>query len=224
MKILVCTLADKPYWPLARISVPNKAAYAARHGYDFLYYSRSWWPHYPTAMSKIGIINYNLQEYDWVFWTDADSIIMAPWIGLEYYIDPKMHLIGTSNQDGLNCGQLLIRSSAWSFGLLGTVTDSLPNYINHPHWEQAAINDFLGEGEPIQTTPAFGEFTADFRKPGELNRMVASGPQHGYKEMLDKFYDVWKPDDFILHFAGVGGERAPIRLQLMEHFIKLVEQ
>lgn len=35
MKILLLSLADEPFWPIADISNPNKFEYCELHGYDF---------------------------------------------------------------------------------------------------------------------------------------------------------------------------------------------
>lgn len=132
---------------------------------------------------------------------------------LESLLDDNKPLVIHSNQDGINTGQFIISNEMWSTNVIEAAFSVRDKFKNHPWFEQAALQTILKNHEDkIKVVD------------GSFNRMVSSGPEHGYKEMLDKFYAVWKQDDFILHFAGIGGERAPVRLQLMEHFIKLVEQ
>jgi hypothetical protein len=210
MKILIVTLADEPYWPLAEISVPNKASYAAKHGYDFLYISENWWPHYPASMSKMPVLANKREDYDWVFWTDVDSLIVNPERRLEDYILPsndQQCIIAYYNQDGLNCGQLLVSDSYVFDEIYRKFSKELDRWAKHPWWEQTALQEYTKD-KPYMA-----------KAPESFNRMVISGPEDNtLAKMIDKFQAVRRTDDFILHFAGIGGERAHIRQQLMEWY------
>ena len=73
MRIAIVTLYTDDIRSYATMSERNKRSYAARHGYDFFAYSRALDESRPPAWSKIPAILAHLPEYDWVFWTDADS-------------------------------------------------------------------------------------------------------------------------------------------------------
>ena len=210
MKILILTLADEPYWPIARISNPNKAAYAARHGYDFRAYSHSNDTRRPTSWSKLQLVANALEEYDWVFWTDADSLIMNSEMPLEYIIDKYADMIAAADENGLNTGQFLASPRAFDILIQADVKDE--EFMHHPWWEQAAIHAVLKEN------PQYRVKVVDQSK---LNRLVPSGPEHNtFEKMVNQVDSVWKRGDFILHFSGIGGERAPLRLALMEDYLE----
>jgi len=211
MKILIVTLADEPYWPLARISVPNKAAYAAKHGYDFLYISESWWPDWPTSMSKMPVIAHYFQDYDWVFWTDIDSLIINQSLPLEGFMGPvNGDLIVHANSDGINCGQMLVvGDSPWFADTYLKFCKDVDKWAQHPWWEQAAIQHYVKSANVGYVG-------------GEFNRMVRTGPEDNdiHKIMRKMDFQGFKKTDFIWHFAGIGGERAHLRLELMEELAK----
>ena len=84
-----------------------------------------------------------LANYDWVFWTDADSLIMNPSIPLEKLIDDRYFLIICKQSDHImiNSGQFLIKNDPISFKFLKDVYT--PNLINRGLYEQGAVNVVL---------------------------------------------------------------------------------
>lgn len=212
MKALVVTLADEAFWPLAKISVPNKAAYASRHGYDFRYYPRRLSKHFPASMSKIqAILDSQSEGYEWVLWTDADSLIVNQSLSLEYWTSQGGELIATFNEDGLNAGELLVQNTDPCRDMFENLEVTLHRWATNPWWEQAAIQQYIKDG-PVLMRDAGPSF----------NRMVVSGPtDNTLEKMVEKYEDARKSEDFILHFAGVSGERSHIRQELMEFYSKL---
>lgn len=219
MKILILTLADEPYWPIARISNPNKAAYAAKHGYDFRTYSHRLAEDLPASWSKLHILFDNFTGtgyYDWFFWTDADSLIMNSELKLEDLIgDTEATIIAAYDENGLNTGQFLIKNNFAGYDLIWRA-DGHREYVNHVWWDQPAIEAAILErgGDSVIMTV----------DPGLLNRTVPSGPQHNtFSKMIDQTNKVFEVNDFILHWSGCGGERAPLRLEMMKAFLEVAQ-
>jgi hypothetical protein len=141
--ISVLTLYDESFTSLAAISTPNKRRYAQRHGYDYLEQKGILDISRPPAWSKIRALLRHLADYDWIFWTDADSLIMNPALRLESFLDPGYDMVVSADPSGLNTGHFLLRRSDWSFSFL-EATYRQVQFIHHPWWEQMAILHLLG--------------------------------------------------------------------------------
>ena len=62
-----------------RLGAANKEDYARHHGYGFVAHDRSLDNRRPPAFSKLaGDRGTVAGRHDWVFWTDADSLVMNP--------------------------------------------------------------------------------------------------------------------------------------------------
>lgn len=69
------TFHKRPFQGLSEVVSPNKAAYAKRHGYQFIDASDVVDTSRPPSWSKILALKRHLRESDWLFWTDADSLV-----------------------------------------------------------------------------------------------------------------------------------------------------
>ncbi|ORX56562.1 hypothetical protein BCR36DRAFT_345800 [Piromyces finnis] len=62
------------------------------------------------------------QSYDWLFWVDGDVVLTNPNIQLKAFIPPDdkddIHLVITSDVNGLNAGVFLIRVHPWSIDFM----------------------------------------------------------------------------------------------------------
>jgi hypothetical protein len=190
MTITVLTLWDEHYAEVGAISGPNKRAYAARHGYDFMAESDRLDPARPTAWSKIALLRRQLPHCNWAFWTDADSLIMNGTLALEDLVATEADLILTHDHYGLNTGQFLVRNTAWSADFLAEVYAQI-QFVDHPWWEQAALAQVL-ERQPHS---AWHVAYIDQRR-------------------LNAYPSNYRPGDFLIHFAGLGRD-LPYLLQTM---------
>jgi hypothetical protein len=61
----------------------------------------------PASWSKIRAVKHHLQQYDWVFWVDADTLITNSSKKLESLLPDKHHpdLILTKDPGGFNAGE-----------------------------------------------------------------------------------------------------------------------
>jgi len=97
-KIAIVTLYDKNYKEFAQYSVPNKLRYAKIHNYDLIVFDDAIDKTRPPQWSKIKAIQSVLNDYDWVWWIDIDSIIMNFDTPLESIVDDEYEMIFTSNK------------------------------------------------------------------------------------------------------------------------------
>jgi hypothetical protein len=87
-KILILQAYESTYKKLADTSYLNKKYYADKHGYEFLSIEVSWanikpavWI-IPTVIHNI-LCDINYKDFDYIFWTDVDSLIINFEIKLE---------------------------------------------------------------------------------------------------------------------------------------------
>ncbi|PMD42036.1 glycosyltransferase family 34 protein [Hyaloscypha variabilis F] len=68
------------------------------------------------------------ERLEWIFWFDADTIVLNPHTPLEIFLPPdsmpeleNIHLLMAKNMDGLNSGAFALRVHPWSVSILSTV-------------------------------------------------------------------------------------------------------
>ena len=147
---VICSMATGRHRELLAESAPTLAAYAERHGWSVVLTSEDLEPARPASWSKVKLIRELLPEYDFVFWIDADAII----------VDLERDLLAEVTEDAdawfarhpqaydagaavLNAGVFLVRSTPFAEDLLGAVW-SAEEFIDHNWWENAALLDLLG--------------------------------------------------------------------------------
>ncbi len=86
MKLAILTLFTNNIKEYGILSVKNKRKYAKLYGYDLIVCKKILNTNRAVAWGKIIMIKKFLHDYDWVFWTDADSLIMNMNISLESII------------------------------------------------------------------------------------------------------------------------------------------
>lgn len=147
MKIAVVTLFTEEIADYGKIGAANKRAYALRHGYDCFIYREQLDRSRHPAWSKIDAIKRHLPNYDWVFWTDADSLVMDDERTLESIIigheNKDMILTWDIGASPVNSGEWLIRNTAWSASALSAIGDiACPNPFPMSY-EQGALVTWL---------------------------------------------------------------------------------
>ena len=190
-EIIVLTLAaGEAYQKTVSLGIKNKQQYCQAHHYDFLCGTESLDLSRPFAWSKVLLILKAMEnpQNKWIFWTDADTLVMNSGISLESLLDEKYNMILTKDWNNINAGNFFIRNCEWSRKLLKDVY-AHTECIHHPWWEQQAL-------------------ILEFAQKPELAAQVKIIPQRrmnsyakeiiGYRET-----STYQPGDFIIHFASV---------------------
>lgn len=208
-RIAIVSLYDAGYSHIGKYSDLNKAKYAKKHGYDIFLYHKSFDLLRPTAWSKILAVQKQLANYDWIFWTDADSLIVNSDIKLESFIDPAYDIILSRehNWDGIqidnhifkidgisfNTGHFLIKNSDWSTKMLNQIWKQ-EKFINcNGWWEQAAFLNLYNNDTTIKSHMKLLPQRA-------LNSCLIETLKVTPK--LNSLLGLYQPGDFILHFYG----------------------
>ncbi len=177
----------------------SKRDYAKRHGYTFLEGGEDVWDRKkPIPWSKIRFILKYLNEYDYLFWSDGDVIITNPDLCLEDHILPLLpkskDMLWCRDACGnLNNGNVLFRGkSAWVKDFLERcyAQDDLTHHI---WWDNAAFCR-LYETNMVDRSMIETCLNSRLFNSYLFSRSNTAG---------DPAADLYKPGDFLVHFAGV---------------------
>jgi galactosyl transferase GMA12/MNN10 family len=151
MKFAVVSMATDTMRELRDISFPNKEAYCRRHGYKWIGETKTRDASRPPAWSKILILADLCvsRSVDWVFWTDADSVIVRPDWKMETLADDSADLVVARDANGINTGVFLMRMGGMTLNFL-LDSYALTQYTYHRWWDQAAIRHTLDTGWPFR--------------------------------------------------------------------------
>lgn len=202
-KIAIVTLYDKNYFEFAKYSVPNKLQYANIHKYDLICFEGVLDPNRTAHWSKIKAIQYALNDYDWVWWIDIDSIVMNFDIKLESIIDENYDMIFTSNEHSfLSNGSSFFKSSelvknflSESYELkLDYLKDINPNVFDH---EQQPMRRLLkNEKKYLDKTKFVDERTCNsFCKTNNPDVLK-------YYPRWNEGKNIYQDGDFVIQFCG----------------------
>ena len=206
-EIAVVTLAvGTDYINTVQQGIDNKRLYCKKHGYDFIYCDTILDHTRPIPWSKIQILLKTMEntEYKWIFWTDADSLVMNHTIPLESLIDDNYNFIISRDPNAINSGQFLIKNCAWSRQFLQNVY-AHTECINHCWWEnQAIILEYNQNPDVANQTKLIPQ------------RSINSYPKEVGFSNIDTLY---QPGDFIIHFPGI--HNGPWLLSLFNKYATL---
>lgn len=206
-KIAVVTLAvGEKYHEAVSLGIENKRQYCQKHGYDFICGFNSLDDSRFPAWSKVLLLLNVLEnkEYEWVFWTDADSLIMDFGKPLEDFIDPNYDFIINKEFTWVCSGEFFLKNNDWSRDFMKLVYSHSECWM-HPY-EQIAINIELGRPEIQAHTKIF--------PAKEINAFNPENYGGGDPSIC------YEPGDFIIHFGAV--RDLPYLKSLFEKYMPLV--
>ena len=155
------------------------------------------------AWTKLALIARILDKYDWVFWSDADSIILNFDVKLESFIDhaydliactedPRINTAGPYTQSSyVNTGQFLLKNSLVAKNLIARAWNDHAT-ITPNSWEQARIN------KQIRIQDLFSHVKVHPGKDFNVD------PKR------------YKPGDFIVHMYAYHGQRLHCVFRIFE--------
>lgn len=150
MNITVLTFFDSAIADWARPIAEMKRQYCARHGYKFVcredYTDKMSHPGYSKMPLLLELLDD--AEAEWLFWSDADALIVNPEQKLEDFIDPNFFLILAGDILGHTTSNFFIRNSEWSRKLLKQWTNHRPRLDVSPY-EQAVLGRILGSNHHL---------------------------------------------------------------------------
>lgn len=185
-KIALVSFYDAGYSKIGKYADLNKAAYANKHNYSLFIYKEKLDQEKSAVWNKIPIIQKHLADNDWVFWTDADALIMNDKIKIESLIDDAYDIIVPKDFHGINLGNFLVKNSVWSHNFLKLWYQ---NY-GKARWYEQGIFIKLYKNDPGIRAHV---------------KVVPNRVMNAYLE-IPKDRDLsglYKKGDFLIHFAGL---------------------
>lgn len=199
---VISAAIGEDYLKITQACIDNKKRYCKKQGYDFICAYETLDNSRHPAWSKLKLIEQHLEDYQWVFWTDADSLIMNMDIRLETLVDQDCWLVISKDCNGINSGQFLIRNCPESHEFLQQCY-AMEQFINHPWWDQAAIQWYL------EVNPAFLKHVKVIPQ-----RRINSYPPSIAGSVSDSCY---RRGDFVIHFPGARGEKLATLIREYAH-------
>lgn len=212
-KILLLTGYNSAFEPIAALTIPKLREYAARHAHPILVHEEMDAGSLAPSWAKIAFIRDALaSDVNFVFWIDADALIVRPDQDIRDYIsgDGDLHIAWHGPEDAqimwpgfiphYNAGVMVVRNTAWARDFFERVwfwRGKIKHYWN----DQAAIHHVLGH----MSTLGMGE---DIENESDRSRVVH----------LDCAWNtipggIVVENPIVHHYAGIGSER--------EHLIKV---
>ena len=145
----ICSLATGRHRELLAESAPTMQAYALRHGWDVVL-SCEELTERPPSWAKVRLIQQLMDDYEFVFWVDADALHVDLDADVLTHTGPDADVWFARhpqerNPDAtvVNAGIILARSTDWTRSLVDAMWDST-QFIDHNWWENAALLNLLG--------------------------------------------------------------------------------
>nr|OQO24019.1 hypothetical protein B0A51_09237 [Rachicladosporium sp. CCFEE 5018] len=152
------------------------------------------------------------ERLDWLFWVDADTVVLNPYVPVEVFLPPSgpefedVNLLYSNDWNGLNNGVFPIRVNRWAVDLFSAIVSYRYYRPDDPlvFRDQSAMNTIMNE-------PKF--------KKG-----VVAAPQRWFNAYQGEHNETLAPfqirrGDLLVHFAGV-----PNREERMGYWLERAEQ
>ena len=229
---------------VANLTFGNLKAYADRHGYTFVDASALIDTRRPPAWSKILAVQSLLQApqktttildndskvplCDWVFWIDADIVVMNSSIRIESFLPtPETGidlLVTTDRRLTANSGAWLIRNTKWSRSFLNKWWN-MPTWVRQPglslSGDNAAFGHLMQKELSMTTTTttrvhmvprctfnSFAVFVPEGSSDATTPKSIISNAEW---YMSENFYH---QGDFMAHASGVDQKQACVEMLL----------
>ncbi len=192
------SMYDDGFEPLGRYCSQGKIEYCTHHNYDCIIKTSDFDRSRHIYWSRVKFLLQHLPQYDWIFWCDADAIIMNQTIKLESLVDEDADFIISKDFNGINNGAFLIKNAQRSLDFLNEIWS----------WPK--------NKEGLENLPGGGDQAATilFQRlhPGKLKMKFV--PQRTFNSYLLEHYFTDLPmdyansqyqyGDFVLHMPGLG--------------------
>jgi hypothetical protein len=180
MKIAVVMLYDDGRKDYGDYTSAKAEAYCNALGYTLIRYRSLLNPSLAPSWNKLLAVQQELHKYDWIFWMDADALILNHNTRLESFIEantPEKEIIFSSEALGLCAGVFLVRNTPWATEFIRTVL-------------------FLGEEPAIHNL--YEQTT--IRSLYKLFPSVSSKIGFIAESAIQNHRSVFSPDAFMMHF------------------------
>ena len=216
-KIAIVTLFDDNYRDLAEIALPDKIRYAAKHGYDFIYFDEIIDSKRPPQWSKVKAVESILNDYEWVWWIDIDALIMNDVVRLEDIIDNNYDVIFTKNNYSvISNGSSFYKNSDFTRNFLSECYTLQRDILR-----DIDVSTFDHEQKPMRTLyQSVPEYTSRIKliHERECNSYwyTENASVLGSYPNWNKEDNIYQRGDFVVNFCGRDKNE---RIKIMKEFV-----
>ncbi|HWE55681.1 MAG TPA: class I SAM-dependent methyltransferase [Acidimicrobiales bacterium] len=154
---VICSMGTGPHIPLLAVSAPTLLDYGERHGWDVVLSTETWLAEdRPASWGKLKLIEALLDEYELVWWLDADALIIDRWTDIRRDLAPERdlylveHMFPSPSSFAASAGVMVWRSTDWSRQFVRQMWADEQYAYDYP-WENGTLLTALG----YSVTPAF---------------------------------------------------------------------
>ena len=183
------------------ITKENKIEYSKKYGYDFYNFNtmNSSEPSDPS-WAKFVYSQKIINNYDWLFWTDADSLITNQQIKAEDFIDNNYDIVTSTDACGLNTGTFFIKNSDFSKKLLTHLLNIRKDYEQDV--EYAIKMPSLGEGRLTDQDALAFLIHTNWDNCRDRIKFLNKKLINSYYYNNNPLVNDWTPGDFVMHLPG----------------------
>lgn len=201
VKIFLLTHANENFAPVSNFTIPVFKEYCERNKYDFIFQTINTTGRF-IVWEKIALIidlyKKIRNDFDWLFYCDADAMIMNHTIRIESFIDNTKDFIATHDINGFNAGVFLLKNSDWALNFMERVWNVDPH---HPEME-GRFGETLAEQLAIKHVM---KYMPDHERAEHI-KIVSQNLFNCYlynEYSLSYKEGNFKSGDFILHLPGM---------------------
>lgn len=195
MPHLVYTSASEAFAPIARITAPGKAEYAARHGYDFLNVKLP-----DDCRMRMAMLMPVLKERDeWMLFLGADALITNHTRRIEEFVSDDADFIVGEDVHGLNNDVFFLRCGQIGVGFIDRISRLMSDTSMN---DQDAMKAHLGT---LRTKMIHQR---------QFNAYLYS--EYSIPDIVRGKSGTWQRGDFVLHTPGLPLSR---RVEIMREYV-----
>ncbi|KAJ3353935.1 hypothetical protein HDU83_006140 [Entophlyctis luteolus] len=231
----IVSFATGPAVTLANVTFPNKRDYARRHGYDFINYAE-WNSTLPSNISDLpvyfnkykAILDMLEVGYDWVLWSDSDSIFMNFSTPILDFADNRFDVIAPTAEPANsifhgvpNTGHILVKNSAWS----KTYFNYLLRQVTEPCDRLPVLNGWLSYCNYYPGSSTFDQFwlTDQGLMGYSWQRWGSDVECHVKKVAFGQFnseFPWYQEGETVIHFPG---RENPQRIKMLGDLLSMLD-
>ena len=187
-KLAIISHYNDAYKELGEMTRTNKQTYAIKHGYDCIVYNYDLQHAWSPMWNKVHVIKRHLGDYEWLFWSDADALILNYEISLEQFLDDQYVIIIAADHNGINSGNYFIKNTPFAHEILNRMLENTTYAFKH-YQEQSALAELIQKDKAVAS-------------------VVKIVPQRTFNSYINNIKSkacngVYHHGDFVLHFAGI---------------------
>lgn len=209
-KICICMSHTENIYDYSKLTERINKEYAIKHGYDFQIFNLEMTDRAPQ-WCKIDVINRLLNEndinqYDYLFWIDADAFINKHDIPLETFItDMNKNIIicddvpNSGKENTINSGTFFVKCNDWSKEFFKKLWDYNGEYLYKYFHEQTMMEYYINEN------------IMDAKKYIEVK------PASTFNSDINQIYNGSGKDTFLIHLMAMSRD---FRVEYINNWMK----